>query len=399
MSGQPVDSQQMNVPRAIVRSWPLVAAIAVLAALPALMMLTRHGRVAVEAAFYLPDMVLQLPGPRPIELFTEAPIRERVTIEYESRNGPRSIEADLYLPASGDNHPGVVFSMGAPPLDLDEPRLVRVAEDIARSGVVILVPFSERLDDEKIVPEEIDALVAEFQYVQKLPRVDPEEVGFFGASVGGSLALVAAADPRIAGDVDLIVSFGGYFDALQTFGAIATHHIEYDGVDEEWEPRKHAERVMAHQLIDAVDSPRDRELLRSWFLDDEPVETEELTTLTPVGRSSYDFLTNEDPEAVESLIARLPRDAVARLDYLSPRTSIDRVEAEMIIIHDRADPFIPYTELRRMRDAIGDDDDVHFDEIRLFEHVEPRLAQRPDVIVFDTTRVLYRLYQLLLRWS
>ena len=62
--------------------------------------------------------------------------------------------------------PAVVFSMGAPPLDLDEPRLVRIAEDSARKGVVMLVPFSERLDEERIEPEEIDALVAEFQYVQ-----------------------------------------------------------------------------------------------------------------------------------------------------------------------------------------------------------------------------------------
>jgi dienelactone hydrolase len=336
---------------------------------------------------------------RPIEFLTEAPIRERVTIEYESRNGPRSIEADLYIPASGGNHPGVVFSMGAPPLDLDEPRLVRIAEDTARAGVVILVPFSDRLDDEQIVPEEIDALVAQFEYVQSLPNVNPERVGYFGASVGGSLALVAAADERIAHEVDHVVSFGGYYDALDTFGAIATHQIAYGEVDEEWVPREHAEEVMAQQIIRAVDDPRDRDLLWRWFVRDDIPREEELASLSPVGRSSYDFLANEDPSAVQDLIAELPRDAVAELEYLSPRTSIDAVQAELFIIHDRADPFIPYTESRRLEDAIGDRDNAHFDEIRLFEHVEPKLTQRPDVIVFDSTRLLFRLYQLLLRWT
>jgi acetyl esterase/lipase len=386
--------------RFVIRTWPLLLALALLAGMPFLLSLTHRGRTAVLASIYLPDMVLQVDLPiRPIEFITDAPRRERVTIEYESRNGPRSIEADLYTPASGDNHPGVVFSMGAPPLDLDEPRLVRIAEDTARAGVVIIVPFSERLDDEQIVPEEIDALVAEFQYVQGLPNVDPTRVGYFGASVGGSLALVAAADPRIADEVDHIVSFGGYYDALQTFGAIATHHIEYEDVDEAWTPREHAEEVMAQQIIRAVDDPDDRDLLWRWFVRDDEPRAAELVTLSPIGRNAYDFLANDDPAAVGGLIDQLPADAVAELDALSPRTSIDRVQAELFIIHDRADPFIPYTESRRLEDAIGERENAHFDEIRLFEHVEPKLNQRPDVIVFDSTRVLFRLYQLMLRWE
>ncbi|MEX2227589.1 MAG: acetylxylan esterase [Dehalococcoidia bacterium] len=386
--------------RFLIRIWPLLLALALIGGMPFLLSLTHRGRVAVLAAIYLPDMVLQVDLPlRPIEFITEAPTRERITIEYESRNGPRSIEADLYMPASGDNHPGVVFSMGAPPLDLDEPRLVRIAEDTARAGVVIVVPFSERLDDEEVVAEEIDALVAEFQYVQSLPTVDPARVGFFGASVGGSLALVAAADPRIADEVDHVVSFGGYFDALQTFGAIATHHIEYGEVAEEWTPREHAEEVMAQQIIRSVEDGDDRDLLWRWFVRDDQPRPAELATLSPIGRSSYEFLSNEDPAAVPALINRLPASAVSELEYLSPRTSIERVQAELFIIHDRADPFIPYTESRRLEDAIGERGTAHFDEVRLFEHVEPKLNQRPDVIVFDSTRLLFRLYQLLLRWT
>jgi acetyl esterase/lipase len=263
----------------------------------------------------------------------------------------------------------------------------------------MLVPFSERLDAERIVPEEIDALVAEFRYVQNLPGVDPQRVGFFGASVGGSLALVAAADPRIAEDVDHVVSFGGYYDALDTFGAIATHHIAHDGVDEEWTPRRHAEKVMARQLIAAVDDAADRELLYQLFIERKSKTEAELATLGPVGRTSYEFLANRDPSVVGALIARLPEDEVAQLDYLSPRTSIQDVQAELFIIHDRADPFIPYTESRRLEDAIGGRENAHFDEIRLFEHVEPNLNQRPEIIAFDSTRLLFRLYQLLLRWD
>src|SRR5262245_51114250 len=135
----------LRVRRFLVRAWPLLAAMAVLLGTPALLRLNRHTRIAVDATLYLPDMIFRIPhAPRPIELFTDAPTRERVTIDYESRNGPRSIDADLYTPRGGGRHQGIVFSMGAPPLALDNPRLVRVAEDTARAGVVMLVPFSDR---------------------------------------------------------------------------------------------------------------------------------------------------------------------------------------------------------------------------------------------------------------
>lgn len=391
--------------RVLVRTWPLLLSLALLGGAPVLISLNRQGRVAVEASIYLPDMVLQVPSPgplrylRPVTWLSDAPTRERVTIEYQSRNGARSIDADLYVPAHGSRRQGVVFSMGAPPLPLDDPRLRRIAEDSARSGVVMLVPFSDRLDDMRIEPEEIDALVAEFQYVQRLPQVDPHRVGFFGASVGGSLALVAAGDPRIADDVDQVVSFGGYFDALDTFGAIATDHIEYGGIDQSWTPRPHAEEVMARQLIDRVDNASDRDLLTRTFIDDEAPSQEQLTTLTPVGRSSYDFLANRDPADVQALIDRLPASAVADLNYLSPRTSIANVKAELFIIHDRADPFIPFTESRKLKAVAGDRPNAHFDELRLFEHVQPKLNQQPQIIAIDSTRLLFRLYQLLLGWD
>ncbi|MDP9236500.1 MAG: hypothetical protein M3P30_03710 [Chloroflexota bacterium] len=391
-----------RVPRFLIRTWPLLLSLAMIAGIPVLLSFSRHGRVAVEAAIYLPDMVLQVPLPaRPVDLISDAPRRQRVTIDYQSRNGPRSIDADLYIPAQGASHQGIVFSMGAPPLSLDDPRLVRIAEDSARAGVVMLVPFSDRLDDIRIEPEEIDALVAEFQYVQRQPQVEPKRVGFFGASVGGSIALVAAADPRIADEVDHVVSFGGYFDALDTFGAIATHRIEYGSVNEAWVPREHAEFVMARQLIDRIDNADDRELLTREFIDGDPPSEEQLATLSPIGRNAYDFLANRDPNAVSALIKRLPPDAVADLDYLSPRTSIDKVKAELFIIHDRADPFVPYTESRKLKDALAGRSTprAHFDELRLFEHVEPKLNQSPETVALDSTRLLFRLYQLLLRWD
>jgi hypothetical protein len=56
-------------------------------------------------------------------------------------------------------------------------------------------------------------------------------------------------------------------------------------------------------------------------------------------------------------------------------------------------------ELAAMAAGGGETPRAHFDEIRLFEHVEPKLNQKPDVLAIDGTRMLFRMYQLLLRWD
>ena len=86
------------------------------------------------------------------------------------------------------------------------------------------------------------------------------------------------------------------------------------------------------------------------------------------------------------------------MNYLSPRTSIANVKAELFILHDRADPYVPYTQSRELKAAVAGRTNVHFDELRLFQHVQPKLDQRPEIIAVDSTKLLFRLYQLLLTW-
>lgn len=384
----------MTLRRWALRLWPLVAAIAVLVTLPAALFTTEQGRAAMVATIFLPDLIFSLPV-RPVTWVTPDPVRERVVIDY---GGGRTIEADLYRPPSGTGLGGVVFSMGAPPLDLDDPRLVKLSEDAARAGFVMLVPFSERLDEELILPEEIDALVGAFEYLQAQPYMNPDRVGYIGVSVGASLALLAAADPRIRDDVDFVVAFGGYYDALDTFVALASRRIGYDGLDEPWTPRWHSIKVMARQFIHELDDPHDRDILTAAFVDRKTVTREQIDALSPTGRAVYDFLTSAgDPARARALIGELPPDAVNRLRALSPSRAAGDLRTEVFIVHDRGDEFIPYVESRRLRDALAGRTKLHFDEVRFFEHVEPRLNQRSDVLALDSVRLIFRLYQILLR--
>jgi pimeloyl-ACP methyl ester carboxylesterase len=363
---------------------------------------SRYGRAATVSALFLPDMLIDLPV-RPVTWITPDPVVERTLVDY----GDGRIVTDIYRPPGDGRHPAIIFSMGAPPLPLDDPRLRKLGEDAARAGIVMLVPFSTRLDAELIEPEEIDALVGLFEYAERQPYIRPDRIGYIGVSVGGSLALVAAADPRIADRVDYVVSFGGYYDAVDAFLAIGSREIRYNGLHETWEPDPHAVEVMALQVLTELPRRSDREVLCKAFVDPwdwadlcgvtdtRPLTDADLARLSPEGRAAYDFVSRGDP----ALLDAIPPATLRKLERLSPSRVIDRIRGELFIIHDRSDAFIPYVESRRMRDALEGRGNVRFTEVALFEHVEPRLSRGGDVVVVDGVRLYYRLYQLLLRLS
>lgn len=405
----PLDSTTSVRPRfaPLARAWPLVLALIIIAVLLSGFACSRYGRAAGLSALFLPDMMfaqVDLPV-RPVTWVTADPVVEREYIDY----GSGGIVADVYRPPDDERHAAVIFSMGAPPLDLDDARLVRLAEDTARAGLVMVVPFSRRLDAELIEPEEVDALAGVYQYLEAQPYVDPERIGYIGVSVGGSLALLAAADARIADRVDFVVSFGGYFDAVETLRAIGSRRLEYNGTEEAWEPDHHTVEVMALQIIHEVSNAGDKRTLCKTFVDawdarlcgvtagSGPATALEIAQLTPEGRAAYDLMTGAGAERTDELVEKLPASLTAKLDRLSPARAAGRIGGELFIMHDRGDAFVPYVESRRLRDALAGRDDVHYTEVSLFEHVEPRLSSGGDVIVMDGARLYFRLYQLLLR--
>ncbi len=376
------------------RLWPLLAALAVLGALLGGLFGTHYGRLAFTSAAFLPDLMVDLPV-RPVTWFTSDPVRERITLHYADG---KSMPADLYRPPHGQ-HGAMVFVMGAPPLEPDDSRLERLADSVARAGYVMLVPFSPDLEREFIAREEPEAYVAAFEYLQRQSFVDPDRIGFIGVSVGGSLALIAASDARISADVDFLISFGAYYDALDTLAAVTTGSIYYGDRREPWDPRRHTEKVMAKQLIARLEDRGDRDLLGRVFVDLEDVSSEDLASLKPVGVDAYEFLSNRDPARVPELIERLPAAFLDDMRALSPSLRLDGIQAEVFILHDRSDRYIPYVESRRLRDRLAGHPNLHYTELSVFEHVEPHSEKGALALFVDGSRLYFRLYQLLLRLS
>jgi len=355
---------------------------------------SRYGRASVSSFFFLPDLMAELPV-RPVTWVTDEPVVEHITLTY----GDRQMPADIYRPADGKQHGAVILSPGAPPLEPDDSRLVRLAGDVARAGFVMLVPFSPDLEEELILPREVDALVAAFEYLQERPYVKPDKIGYFGVSIGSSLALLAAADGRINEDVALVIAFGGYYDTYDLLASITTGVISYDGLEESWDPKWHTVKVMSEQVIERLDDEEDKEILTRIFVDQEPEPTDDRSHLSAEGRAAYDLLTNSDPTRVAELVDALPAAAREWLRSLSLAGGLGGLRAETFILHDRSDRFIPYFESRRLRDALEGQVKLHYTEVNIFEHVQPTANRAAHLLVVDSSKLFFQLYQILLRLS
>jgi len=366
----------------------LVLSVALLAGLWA----NRYTRVALTTAFMMPDLFVDLPA-SPLKLTTSEPIKEEVTFEY----GSREVVADLYRPSDGGRHGAVVVVIGAAPRARTDPRAIRLARSAARAGIAVMIPELKHLLRDEMVPEEIEALLTAFRYLREQEFVDGERVGYLGFSVGAGMALVAASDPRISDDVAFFASFGGYYDLRDVIAAVTSETITYNGQREDWHPDDKTVRVLRRSLIHYVDDAGDRDILTRVFLEDDQSARQEVGELSPRSRVIFDVLDNRDPERAQELLAQLWPEDVAILRRLSPSASMDDLQAELFIVHDRQDKFIPYAESRRLAEAARGQNDVYYAELDLFRHVDPTVTANPLTFLVDLIEFFFQAYRLMLR--
>ena len=354
----------------------------------------RPTRAGLTTAFMLPDLFVDLPV-SPLKLTGTRPIKEEVTFPA---NGAQ-VAADLYRPDDDDRHGAVLVVIGAAPRALEDEQVVRLAKSVARAGLVVMLPELEHLLADEMVPEEIEEVVAAFQYLRAQPFVEPERTGIIGFSVGAGIGLVAASDPRIRDDVALFGSFGGYYDLYDVIAAATTETITNDDHQSHWRPDDKTLRVLRRSLIYYADDPRDQDVLTRIFLEDDDSARQELDGLAPQSRAIFDILDNRDPARSAELFAALPPDDQATLRRLSPSASLDGLRTELIVMHDRHDRYIPYVESRRLAEAARSRNEVHYAEMDIFQHVDPRVPPNPLTFLADLIELLFQVCRLMLRLS
>jgi dienelactone hydrolase len=141
-------------------------------------------------------------------------------VSIDTRRGP--MRGRLYEPVGGHRRASVLTS-GLHASGIDEPRLVRLARQLAASHIAILTPDVPELSHFDISPAITDAIEDTGRWLSADATLAPDHrVGLMGISFSGGLSVVAAGRPSLADRVAYVFSLGGHDDLTRVLRYLCT---------------------------------------------------------------------------------------------------------------------------------------------------------------------------------
>lgn len=254
-----------------------------------------------------------------------------------------SIPATVVLPAGEPPWPTLVFANGATPDGRAHPVVRRLTIALARSGYAAYVPDLPGIAQGELTPATLAAAVECAHTVADLPETRRGEIGLVGVSVGGTLALLVAADERLAARVSVVACIAPFTD-LRKVMLLATTGMyrDADGLRPFSTPPTLAAGLA--RSIGAM-SPDD---------------------------SVRELLANRDPDRFDELMAALPADVRATISALSPVSVASRIRARVEIATAPRDKYFPVAESLALAEATQ----ARVTVTAALQHVRPRFDVR-----------------------
>ena len=141
-------------------------------------------------------------------------------LRVPTRHGP--VRARLYRPLESHGRT-VVLTSGVHADGIDEPRLVKLAGDLATGGQRVLTPEPPDLLRYEITPRLTDIIEDAASWASAQPDLAPDgKVDLFGISFSGGLSVVASGRPALKGRVSATLSFGGHGDLPRVLAFLCT---------------------------------------------------------------------------------------------------------------------------------------------------------------------------------
>jgi hypothetical protein len=302
------------------------------------------------------------PGPSALKQATPPPVLRPVAVAGQP--------ADLWLPGEAPLA-RLVLIPGLSEHGRRDPRLVPLAQSLARARFIVLVPdlpAAKRLSADASDAEVVAAAVA------ALPE-GPGPAGLAAISYAAGPALLAAARTETGSRLGFVATLGAYqsTDAVVTFLASGAFRFPGDQAWRQGTPQRGAVWAFLLANAESLPDPGDRALLAE-------IARRRLagrgadalaSRLTPSGASLLALAGTTDPEAIPSAIGALPsamRLALDRLTLTPDRLAGFRPCA--ILVHGERDPIIPPSESARLAALLGERAVLHV--IPGLDHIDPR---------------------------
>ncbi|TDI60048.1 MAG: alpha/beta hydrolase [Alphaproteobacteria bacterium] len=319
---------------------------------------------AIEAVEVLGDIAA---GPKPSRLKRITPEPRRDPVAYVVAGRRR--QGDLYRPGESAKA-ALVLVPGIARAGKDDPRLVALANTLARARFTVLVPDIENLRALRVSPADAVAIADAINYLAghylatELPaggnggRGEPATVGLIAISYAAGPAVLAALRPDTRRRVRFVFIIGGYYDSEAVLTFFTTGYYR-DGPNEPWlhrTPNAYGKWVFVKSNAGRISDPGDGAVLERMAERKMANLGADITDLVAAlgaeGRAVYALLANSDPARVPALIAALPEGVRADIMALDiKRQDLSKIEARLILVHGRDDAIIPYSESKALAAA------------------------------------------------
>lgn len=262
--------------------------------------------------------------------------------------GAQPVRAYRYEPQTGPGLAGLVLVHGVHYKGIDEPRLVRFAEALAGTGLTVLTPEIASLADYHVSHDAI-AQIGDAAHALREQLGGGKPVGVIGVSFAGSLALLAAADPKLGADIGYVVTVGSYDDLQRVCRFFATGTIDRpDGKLVTLRPHDYGPVVWVYShLEDFFPSPglEDvRSALRHWLHEERTEARADAARLPEASQKQLEALFAGDVgTGAPGLLADIDRHA-PELAALSPHGHLETIHVAVFAMHGSDDHLIPASE-------------------------------------------------------
>jgi dienelactone hydrolase len=147
------------------------------------------------------------------------PARERL-LTIATSNGP--MRGRMYEPQRPFDR-ALLLTSGLHPAGIEEPRLVALARELARSGLGVFTPDIQELSHFAITPAITDQIEAAALWLaDHAPGQRDRRVALMGISFSGGLSIVAAGRPSLRNRTAYVFAFGGHDDLPRVLRYLCT---------------------------------------------------------------------------------------------------------------------------------------------------------------------------------
>jgi acetyl esterase/lipase len=269
---------------------------------------------------------------------------------------------------------------GATPDGRGHPTVLRLGLALARAGVLVFIPDLRGVAGGELSPETLAQTVAVSKAAAESQEAANGRAALAGVSVGGTLALLAAADPRLRGRISVVACVAPFGDLAEVM-RLATTGTYRDG-----ERLRHhaappylrvglARSLAATLAVTPATAALCRELRALEVDSGSPIELSERSFRLAGAEADrlYDLLANTDSARFDELYDALPAHVRAAVVSLSPVHVTQGLRVPIEIATAPHDKYFPIAEARALAAASPQ---AQLTVTSLLAHATPRLSAR-----------------------